>query len=76
MRVAVIGAGPAGMTAAYQLTKGGAEVEVFEAADAVGGLAGPVGIGRVDELGERPVGDDLGQPGPEPVPVMQKAIFE
>jgi protoporphyrinogen oxidase len=27
------------MTAAYQLTKGGAEVEVFEASDAVGGLA-------------------------------------
>lgn len=39
MRVAVIGAGPAGMTAAYQLAKGGADVEVFEASDAVGGLA-------------------------------------
>jgi protoporphyrinogen oxidase len=39
MKVAVIGAGPAGITAAYQLVKGGAEVEVFEAEDAVGGLA-------------------------------------
>ena len=39
MRVAVIGAGPAGMTAAYQLSKDGTEVDVFEASDAVGGLA-------------------------------------
>lgn len=39
MRVAVIGAGAAGITAAYELAKGGAVVEVFEAADHVGGLA-------------------------------------
>ncbi len=39
MRVAVIGAGPAGITAAYQLAKAGVEVEVFEATGAVGGLA-------------------------------------
>ncbi|HTU91541.1 MAG TPA: FAD-dependent oxidoreductase [Gemmataceae bacterium] len=39
MRVAVIGAGAAGMTAAYQLSKGGAEVDVYEASDEVGGLA-------------------------------------
>ncbi len=39
MRVGVIGAGPAGITAAYQLAKGGAEVEVFEAGPAVGGLS-------------------------------------
>ena len=39
-RVAVIGAGPAGMTAAYQLSKfDGIDVEVFEAAAHVGGLA-------------------------------------
>src|SRR5258707_13072895 len=39
MRVAVIGAGPAGITAAYELIKGGAEVEVFEAGATVGGLS-------------------------------------
>src|SRR3954447_21236216 len=39
MKVAVIGAGPAGMTAAYELSKGGAQVEVFEASPQVGGLA-------------------------------------
>jgi protoporphyrinogen oxidase len=39
MRVAVIGAGPAGITAAYELAKAGIEVEVFEASDTVGGLA-------------------------------------
>jgi protoporphyrinogen oxidase len=39
MRVAVIGAGPAGMTAALQLSRGGAEVLVYEAGECVGGLA-------------------------------------
>ena len=39
MRVAVIGAGPAGITAAYELAKGGARVEVFEAGATVGGLS-------------------------------------
>ncbi|HRI89328.1 MAG TPA: FAD-dependent oxidoreductase, partial [Candidatus Hydrogenedentes bacterium] len=39
MRVAVIGAGPAGMTAAYELTKRGISVDVYEASDTVGGLA-------------------------------------
>ena len=38
-KVAVIGAGPAGITAAYELSKKGIEVEVFEAAEEVGGLA-------------------------------------
>src|SRR2546430_5670283 len=37
--VAVIGAGPAGLAAAYQLSKKGGEVPVFEASGAVGGLA-------------------------------------
>jgi len=38
-KVAVIGAGPAGITAAYELTKLGHEVHVFEAGESVGGLA-------------------------------------
>lgn len=37
--VAVIGAGPAGLTAAYELARRGHKVEVFEASDAVGGMA-------------------------------------
>lgn len=39
MKVAVIGAGPAGLTAAYRLAAAGVQVSVFEAADAVGGMA-------------------------------------
>ncbi|MFA6244130.1 MAG: FAD-dependent oxidoreductase, partial [Candidatus Hydrogenedentales bacterium] len=39
MAVGVIGAGPAGITAAYQLAKAGVDVHVFEAGDCVGGLA-------------------------------------
>lgn len=38
-KVAVIGAGPAGITAAYELAKRGVEVDVFEASGSVGGLA-------------------------------------
>ena len=37
--VVVIGAGPAGMTAAYQLAKAGIPVDVWEAGPTVGGLA-------------------------------------
>ena len=39
MKVAVIGAGPAGITAAYELVKHGVEVEVFEAGATPGGMA-------------------------------------
>jgi len=39
IRVGIIGAGPAGLTAAYQLVKAGAEVTVFEGSSQVGGLA-------------------------------------
>jgi len=39
MRVAVIGAGPAGMTAAMCLAQGGAQVTVYEAGDRIGGMA-------------------------------------
>jgi protoporphyrinogen oxidase len=35
----VIGAGPAGLTAAYELTKRGASVDVFEADNVVGGIS-------------------------------------
>ena len=52
MQVGIIGAGPAGLTTAYQLAKEGVEVDVFEASDAVGGMA------RSIELWEQRV--DLG----------------
>lgn len=39
MRVGIIGAGPAGMTAAFELARSGAEVELFEASPHVGGMA-------------------------------------
>ena len=39
MKIGIVGAGVAGLTAAYRLAKQGHEVEVFEASDHVGGLA-------------------------------------
>jgi protoporphyrinogen oxidase len=39
MRVAIVGAGAAGLAAAYDLTKAGHDVTVFEGGPAVGGLA-------------------------------------
>src|SRR5574338_134625 len=39
MKVAIIGGGPAGITAGYELAKSGVSVEVFEASSQVGGLA-------------------------------------
>jgi len=39
MRVGVIGAGPAGLTAAYQLQKSGISVDLYEAGPEVGGMA-------------------------------------
>ena len=42
-RVAIVGAGPAGVTCAYQLLREGFQVEVFEARQAAGGMAS-VGI--------------------------------
>jgi protoporphyrinogen oxidase len=38
-RVGVVGAGPAGLTAAYELARHGCPVEVFEATDVVGGIS-------------------------------------
>jgi protoporphyrinogen oxidase len=50
--VAVIGAGPAGMTAAYQLAKAGIDVHVFEASDAIGGLSRTINLwGQKVDLG-------------------------
>lgn len=52
IRVAVIGAGPAGMTAAYQLTKSLASVDVYEASDAVGGMARSIRLwGQTVDIG-------------------------
>jgi len=39
MKVAIIGAGPAGITAAYELAKQGVVVDVFEAGETPGGMA-------------------------------------
>lgn len=38
-KIAIIGAGPAGITAAYELAKAGYSVNVYEASDRVGGLS-------------------------------------
>ncbi len=46
MHVGIVGAGPAGLTAAYALAKSGCEVEVFEAASAVGGMAKSIDMWR------------------------------
>ncbi len=40
MRIGIVGCGITGLTAAYELSKKGCEVELFEAADTVGGIAG------------------------------------
>ncbi|MBI1830777.1 MAG: FAD-dependent oxidoreductase [Planctomycetes bacterium] len=52
MRVGIIGAGPAGITAGYLLSKAGAQVEVFEAGDCVGGLSRTIELwGQKVDLG-------------------------
>lgn len=44
MKTAVIGAGPAGITAAYQLAKAGVTVDVYESSAQVGGLARTIAL--------------------------------
>jgi protoporphyrinogen oxidase len=44
MKVAIIGAGPAGLTAGYQLAKENIEVHVYEASNSVGGLAKTINL--------------------------------
>lgn len=50
--IAVIGAGPAGLTAAYALSRRGVPVDVFEAGPAVGGMAKTIPLwGQLVDLG-------------------------
>lgn len=44
MKIAVIGAGPAGLTAAYELAKKNISVDVYEAGDDVGGMAKTINL--------------------------------
>lgn len=74
-QVGIIGAGPAGLTAAYQLSKQGVSVQVFEAGPSVGGMAQTISLwnqrvdigphrffssdARVNSLWLEVVGDDF-----------------
>ena len=50
--VAIIGAGPAGLTAAYELVRKGITVKVFEATGSVGGMAKTIPLwGQLVDLG-------------------------
>jgi protoporphyrinogen oxidase len=52
MKVAVIGAGPAGMTAAHELAKHISTIDVYEAGDSVGGLAKSIELwGQTVDIG-------------------------
>ena len=63
-RVIVVGAGIAGLNAAYQLKKAGVEATVFEARSRLGGrilsLRGAVGDGLVTDLGGLFINSDHG----------------
>lgn len=51
-KVAIVGAGPAGLTAAYQLIKAGVEVNIYEAGSSVGGMAKTFSLwGQLVDLG-------------------------
>jgi protoporphyrinogen oxidase len=52
LKIGIIGAGPAGLTAAYQLIKFGYEVHIFEASGQVGGLSKSIDLwGQKVDLG-------------------------
>ncbi len=52
MKVGIIGAGPAGLTCAYELAKRQIDVEVFESAPCVGGMARSIELwGQTVDLG-------------------------
>jgi UDP-glucose-4-epimerase GalE len=52
MKIAVIGAGPAGLSAAYQLCKKGIDVEIFESSDAIAGMVKTISLwGQLVDLG-------------------------
>jgi monoamine oxidase len=70
--VAVVGAGLAGLTAAWLLAQSGLEVAVLEARDRVGGrtLNHPLGAGRVIEVGGQWVGPLPGEPATASVPIQ------
>lgn len=44
MKTAIIGAGPAGMTTAYLLSKNNHKVDVYEASDKIGGLSATISL--------------------------------
>lgn len=51
-KIAIIGAGPAGLTAAYKLTSLGFHVEIFEAGNMVGGMSKTISMwGQLVDLG-------------------------
>lgn len=52
LKVAVIGAGPAGATAAYMLAKRGVQVDLYEAAAQVGGMSRSIELwGQIVDIG-------------------------
>ena len=44
MRTVIVGAGVAGLAAAYRLARAGAEVVVLEASERIGGMVAPLTI--------------------------------
>ncbi len=73
MKVAIIGAGPAGLAMAYELCKNGIAVSVYEKDKVVGGLAKSVWLWHArTELGPHFIGDNM---NPDAKAFMQE-IFD